>query len=199
MSAGLLQAQGVLFHEGQSFGVVPPVRAALCTPASTPPHSPLPACCAHRCAAGASCQARLLQLGPPTLTLARPPLLRRCSDPSFVPPPSVSSLSWHRQGTKINSKGQEVPETVRLYSIASSRYGDRHDGKTCTLCVVRVIWRGEPAAAACGEGGVQQGSLAGRATPARRAAGARCCLPAAARGGAALKRPRLAAPPSACR
>lgn len=46
-------------------------------------------------------------------------------------------------GTKVNSKGQEVPETVRLYSIASSRYGDRHDGKTCTLCVVRVVWRDE--------------------------------------------------------
>ncbi len=29
---------------------------------------------------------------------------------------------------------------MRLYSIASSRYGDSHDGKTCTLCVVRVIY-----------------------------------------------------------
>lgn len=48
-------------------------------------------------------------------------------------------------GTKLNSKGKEVPETNRLYSIASSRYGDKHDGSTCTLCVVRVIWRGERA------------------------------------------------------
>jgi hypothetical protein len=30
---------------------------------------------------------------------------------------------------------------VRLYSIASSRYGDAHDGKTCTLCVVRVVYK----------------------------------------------------------
>ena len=29
---------------------------------------------------------------------------------------------------------------MRLYSIASSRYGDARDGTTCTLCVVRVIW-----------------------------------------------------------
>ena len=32
---------------------------------------------------------------------------------------------------------------MRLYSIASSRYGDKHDGQTCTLCVVRVVWHGE--------------------------------------------------------
>ncbi|KAI8474033.1 MAG: ferredoxin-NADP+ reductase [Monoraphidium minutum] len=44
-------------------------------------------------------------------------------------------------GTKFNSKGKEVPHGVRLYSIASSRYGDQHDGKTCTLCVVRVIYK----------------------------------------------------------
>ncbi len=55
----------------------------------------------------------------------------------------TARIPFSQQGTKINSKGQEVPETVRLYSIASSRYGDRHDGKTCTLCVVRVVWRGE--------------------------------------------------------
>jgi ferredoxin--NADP+ reductase len=42
-------------------------------------------------------------------------------------------------GTKITSKG-EVPQHVRLYSIASSRYGDYGDGNTCTLCVVRVIY-----------------------------------------------------------
>lgn len=46
------------------------------------------------------------------------------------------------QGTKVNSRGQEIPQHVRLYSIASSRYGDAGDGKTCTLCVVRVIYNG---------------------------------------------------------
>ena len=53
-------------------------------------------------------------------------------------PPSLTS-----QGTKLNSKGKEVPHGVRLYSIASSRYGDSGDGKTCTLCVVRVRHYGE--------------------------------------------------------
>eukprot|EP00878_Enallax_costatus_P003594 GHUV01003808.1.p1 GENE.GHUV01003808.1~~GHUV01003808.1.p1 ORF type:complete len:352 (+),score=82.06 GHUV01003808.1:1450-2505(+) len=43
-------------------------------------------------------------------------------------------------GTKLNSRGVEVPQHVRLYSIASSRYGDSGDGQTCTLCVVRVIY-----------------------------------------------------------
>lgn len=47
------------------------------------------------------------------------------------------------QGTKVNSRGVEVPQHVRLYSIASSRYGDSGDGQTCTLCVVRVIYPGE--------------------------------------------------------
>lgn len=57
---------------------------------------------------------------------------------------------------------------MRLYSIASSRYGDRHDGKTCTLCVVRVVWRGEHAVPfgasmlciVCGQVGRQQVSEA---------------------------------------
>jgi len=43
-------------------------------------------------------------------------------------------------GTKINSKGKEVPHGVRLYSIASSRYGDSFDGKTTTLCVRRATY-----------------------------------------------------------
>lgn len=33
-------------------------------------------------------------------------------------------------GTKINSKGKEVPHGTRLYSIASTRYGDNFDGNT---------------------------------------------------------------------
>jgi len=43
-------------------------------------------------------------------------------------------------GTKINSKGKEVPHGVRLYSIASSRYGDTFDGKTTSLCVRRAVY-----------------------------------------------------------
>lgn len=46
----------------------------------------------------------------------------------------------HQQGTKVNSKGKEVPHGVRLYSIASSRYGDKYDGKTTTLCVRRATY-----------------------------------------------------------
>jgi ferredoxin--NADP+ reductase len=42
-------------------------------------------------------------------------------------------------GTRVTSKG-EVPQHARLYSIASSRYGDARDGRTATLCVVRVVW-----------------------------------------------------------
>lgn len=40
----------------------------------------------------------------------------------------------------MNSKGKEVPHGVRLYSIASSRYGDAFDGKTATLCVRRATF-----------------------------------------------------------
>jgi ferredoxin--NADP+ reductase len=43
-------------------------------------------------------------------------------------------------GTKVNSRGKEVPHGVRLYSIASSRYGDEFDGKTTTLCVRRALY-----------------------------------------------------------
>lgn len=43
-------------------------------------------------------------------------------------------------GTKVNSKGKEVPHGVRLYSIASSRYGDLFDGKTASLCVRRAVY-----------------------------------------------------------
>jgi ferredoxin--NADP+ reductase len=43
-------------------------------------------------------------------------------------------------GTKVNSRGKEVPHGTRLYSIASSRYGDFYDGKTTTLCVRRATY-----------------------------------------------------------
>lgn len=46
------------------------------------------------------------------------------------------------QGTKLNSRGVSVPNHVRLYSIAASRYGDTRDAKTTTLCVVRVVYTG---------------------------------------------------------
>jgi hypothetical protein len=42
---------------------------------------------------------------------------------------SPASLAFP-QGTKINSKGKEVPHGTRLYSIASTRYGDNFDGMT---------------------------------------------------------------------
>ena len=48
--------------------------------------------------------------------------------------------SSRKQGTKINSKGKEVPHGVRLYSIASSRYGDSFDGMTTSLCVRRAVY-----------------------------------------------------------
>lgn len=43
-------------------------------------------------------------------------------------------------GTKVNSKGKEVPHGTRLYSIASSRYGDFFDGNTTSLCVRRATY-----------------------------------------------------------
>lgn len=43
-------------------------------------------------------------------------------------------------GTKINSRGKEMPHGTRLYSIASSRYGDDFDGQTTTLCVRRATY-----------------------------------------------------------
>lgn len=43
-------------------------------------------------------------------------------------------------GTKVNSRGKEVPHGTRLYSIAATRYGDNFDGKTTTLCVRRATY-----------------------------------------------------------
>jgi ferredoxin--NADP+ reductase len=56
-----------------------------------------------------------------------------------MPSPRVRVFS-PAQGTKINSKGKEVPHGVRLYSIASSRYGDFFDGQTTSLCVRRATY-----------------------------------------------------------
>ena len=44
------------------------------------------------------------------------------------------------QGFKINSKGKKMPMATRLYSIASTRYGDTFDGKTTSLCVRRAVF-----------------------------------------------------------
>ena len=48
------------------------------------------------------------------------------------------------QGIKVNSKGKEMPHGARLYSIASTRYGDNFDGQTASLCVRRAtFWDNE--------------------------------------------------------
>jgi ferredoxin--NADP+ reductase len=39
-----------------------------------------------------------------------------------------------------NPKKPGTPNTVRLYSIASTRYGDEFDGKTASLCVRRAVY-----------------------------------------------------------
>lgn len=39
-----------------------------------------------------------------------------------------------------NPKKPGKPHTVRLYSIASTRYGDDFDGKTASLCVRRAVY-----------------------------------------------------------
>ncbi|BFG28212.1 hypothetical protein CerSpe_144860 [Prunus speciosa] len=39
-----------------------------------------------------------------------------------------------------NPKKPGAPQNVRLYSIASSRYGDYFDGKTTSLCVRRAVY-----------------------------------------------------------
>jgi len=43
-------------------------------------------------------------------------------------------------GTKVNSRGKEVPHATRLYSIAATRYGDFFDGQTTSLCVRRAVY-----------------------------------------------------------
>lgn len=54
---------------------------------------------------------------------------------------------YHVQGTKVNSRGKEVPLGTRLYSIASTRYGDFFDGQTASLCVRRAtFWDAEKGA-----------------------------------------------------
>nr|QKY15303.1 ferredoxin-NADP reductase chloroplastic (FNRL) [Polytomella parva] len=50
------------------------------------------------------------------------------------------SLGVIPPGTKKNSKGKEVPHGTRLYSIASSRYGDNFEGNTTTLCIRRAVY-----------------------------------------------------------
>jgi len=43
-------------------------------------------------------------------------------------------------GTKVNARGKTVPLGTRLYSIASTRYGDTFDGNTTSLCVRRATY-----------------------------------------------------------
>ena len=65
-----------------------------------------------------------------------------CKLQCFIKCDSIPQIALgHRvalQGTKINSRGKEMPHGVRLYSIAASRYGDKFDGKTTSLCVRRA-------------------------------------------------------------
>lgn len=63
-----------------------------------------------------------------------------CTLRSLSRRPTPLRLPFLLQGTKINSKGKEVPHGTRLYSIASSRYGDSFDGQTTTLCVRRATY-----------------------------------------------------------
>ena len=58
------------------------------------------------------------------------------------------------QGVKVNSKGKEMQHGTRLYSIASTRYGDAFDGQTTSLCVRRAtFWDNEKGAEDPGEEG----------------------------------------------
>jgi ferredoxin--NADP+ reductase len=43
-------------------------------------------------------------------------------------------------GTKVMPNGKEKAHAPRLYSIASSRYGDTYDGNTTSLCVRRATY-----------------------------------------------------------
>eukprot|EP01018_Ginkgo_biloba_P040219 Gb_24740 [translate_table: standard] len=52
---------------------------------------------------------------------------------------------WEGQSYGVIPPGENprkpgTPHTVRLYSIASSRYGDSFDGKTTSLCVRRAVY-----------------------------------------------------------
>ncbi|KAL3675116.1 hypothetical protein R1sor_025064 [Riccia sorocarpa] len=52
---------------------------------------------------------------------------------------------WEGQSYGIIAPGENpkkpgTPNTVRLYSIASTRYGDSFDGKTASLCVRRAVY-----------------------------------------------------------
>ena len=69
----------------------------------------------------------LANLGPVSLTF--------CSE-VVTPDPARCC----QQGQKTNSKGKKMAHGARLYSIASTRYGDEFDGKTASLCVRRATY-----------------------------------------------------------
>lgn len=50
----------------------------------------------------------------------------------------LDDLFFVSQGENPKKPGN--PQNVRLYSIASSRYGDSFDGKTASLCVRRAVY-----------------------------------------------------------
>lgn len=43
-------------------------------------------------------------------------------------------------GARVNSKGKSVAHATRLYSIASTRYGDAFDGRTASFCIRRATY-----------------------------------------------------------
>lgn len=50
------------------------------------------------------------------------------------------SFLWHFVLQGENPKKPGNPHNVRLYSIASTRYGDKFDGKTASFCVRRAVY-----------------------------------------------------------
>lgn len=67
----------------------------------------------------------------PAPLLPPPPPMSHTTRPSPAPPCSCPlPCCAVPQGTKVNAKGKEVPHAMRLYTIASTRYGDAFDGKT---------------------------------------------------------------------
>lgn len=64
-------------------------------------------------------------------------VLRTNGDIPFVEGQSYGIIP---PGSRKNSKGKEVPHATRLYSIASTRYGDFFDGQTASFCVRRATY-----------------------------------------------------------
>ena len=117
----ILETRGEIpFWEGQSYGIVPPVRPIVWS-----------ACASGQVCGRCSGSRRGRRLH---VELDFCPGLGQCL---HCRPEAVRCGV---QGTKVNSKGKEVAHGARLYSIAASRYGDNFDGKTTSLCVRRATY-----------------------------------------------------------